>query len=67
MRLLPLALGTVIEETPDVRRFQAIKTSPKLIEVRLKRHLAATLRRSGMRLTDGCENISRHREQLRSL
>jgi phenylacetate-CoA ligase len=27
VRLLPLALGTVIEETPDVRRFQAIKTS----------------------------------------
>jgi phenylacetate-CoA ligase len=27
VRVLPLALGTVIEETPDVRRFQAIKTA----------------------------------------
>ena len=67
VRLLPLALGTVIEETPDVRRFQAIKTAPKLLEVRLERHLAPILRRSGVRLTDGCENISRQREQLRSL
>ena len=41
VRLLPLALGTVIEETPDVRRFQAIKTSPKLIEVRLETSLGA--------------------------
>ena len=41
MRLLPLALGTVIEETPNVRRFQAIKTAPKLIEVRLQTSLGA--------------------------
>jgi phenylacetate-coenzyme A ligase PaaK-like adenylate-forming protein len=41
VRLLPLALGTVIEETPDVRRFQAIKTVPKLIEVRLETSLGA--------------------------
>ena len=26
IRLLPLALGTVIEETPGVHRFQAIQT-----------------------------------------
>jgi phenylacetate-coenzyme A ligase PaaK-like adenylate-forming protein len=36
VRLLPLALGTVIEETPGVRRFQAIKTSPKKLSVRLE-------------------------------
>ena len=36
VRLLPLALGTVIEETPGVRRFQAIKTAPKTLSVRLE-------------------------------
>jgi phenylacetate-coenzyme A ligase PaaK-like adenylate-forming protein len=36
VRLLPLALGTVIEETPGVRRFQAIKTKPKTLSVRLE-------------------------------
>ena len=41
VKLLPLALGTVIEETPDVRRFQAIKTGPELIEVRLETSLGA--------------------------
>ena len=41
VRLLPLALGTVIEETSDVRRFQAIKTAPKLIEVRLETSFGA--------------------------
>ena len=29
VRLLPLALGTVIEETPDVRRFQAAQDRPE--------------------------------------
>ena len=41
VRLLPLALGTVIEETPGVRRFQAIKTSPKTLSVRLEVEPAA--------------------------
>jgi len=36
VELLPLALGTVIEETPGVRRFQAIKTTPKTLSVRLE-------------------------------
>ena len=36
VRLLPLALGAVIEETPGVRRFQAIKTAPKALSVRLE-------------------------------
>ena len=43
VKLLPLVLppGTVIEETPDVKRFQAIKTGPELIEVRLETSLGA--------------------------
>jgi len=41
VRLLPLALGTVIEETPGVRRFQAIKTSPQTLSVRLEVEPAA--------------------------
>jgi phenylacetate-CoA ligase len=36
VRLLPLALGTVIEETPGIRRFQAIKTAPKVLSIRLE-------------------------------
>lgn len=34
--LLPLALGTVIEETPGVRRFQVIQTGPETLTVRLE-------------------------------
>lgn len=34
--VLPLALGTVIEETPGVRRFQAIRTGPGNLTVRLE-------------------------------
>ncbi len=34
--VLPLALGTVIEETADVRRFQAIRTGPRSLTVRLE-------------------------------
>ncbi|AXJ11846.1 CoF synthetase [Arthrobacter sp. PM3] len=34
--VLPLALGTVIEETPGVRRFQAIRTGPRQLTVRLE-------------------------------
>jgi phenylacetate-coenzyme A ligase PaaK-like adenylate-forming protein len=34
--ILPLALGTVIEETPGVRRFQAIHTGPSALSVRLE-------------------------------
>ena len=34
--VLPLALGTVIEETPGVRRFQAIRTDPGTVTVRLE-------------------------------
>ncbi len=33
--VLPLALGTVIEETPGVRRFQVIRSSPSAVSVRL--------------------------------
>jgi hypothetical protein len=33
--VLPLALGTVIEETPGVRRFQAIRTGPRTLRLRL--------------------------------
>jgi phenylacetate-coenzyme A ligase PaaK-like adenylate-forming protein len=36
IRLLPLALGTVIEETPGVHRFQAIQTDATTITVRLQ-------------------------------
>jgi phenylacetate-coenzyme A ligase PaaK-like adenylate-forming protein len=34
--VLPLALGTVIEETRGVRRFQAIRTAPETLTVRLE-------------------------------
>ena len=34
--VLPLALGTVIEETAGVRRFQAIRTGPRSLTVRLE-------------------------------
>ncbi|WLQ05113.1 phenylacetate--CoA ligase family protein [Arthrobacter oryzae] len=34
--VLPLALGTVIEETPGVRRFQAVRTGPGNLTVRLE-------------------------------
>jgi hypothetical protein len=34
--VLPLALGTVIEETNGVRRFQAIRTGPRSLTVRLE-------------------------------
>ncbi|WP_322861220.1 phenylacetate--CoA ligase family protein [Mycobacterium europaeum] len=34
--VLPLALGTVVEETPGVRRFQVIRTSPLAVTVRLE-------------------------------
>ena len=43
VRLLPLALRTVIEETPGVRRFQAIKTVPKLLSIRLEAEPGADL------------------------
>lgn len=36
VQILPLALGTVIEETPGVRRFQAIRTGPRTLSVRLE-------------------------------
>ena len=34
--VLPLALGAVIEETPGVRRFQAIRAGPRRLSVRLE-------------------------------
>jgi phenylacetate-coenzyme A ligase PaaK-like adenylate-forming protein len=34
--VLPLALGTVVEETPGVRRFQAIRTGMRQLTVRLE-------------------------------
>ena len=34
--VLPLALGTVIEETAGVRRFQAIRTGPRSLTMRLE-------------------------------
>ena len=36
VRLLPLALGSVVEETPGVRRFQAVKDGPRSLKVRLE-------------------------------
>lgn len=36
VRILPLALGTVVEETPGVRRFQAIRTDSRTVRVRLE-------------------------------
>jgi phenylacetate-coenzyme A ligase PaaK-like adenylate-forming protein len=34
--ILPLALGTVVEETPGVRRFQVLQTGPSTLSVRLE-------------------------------
>lgn len=34
--VLPLALGTVVEETPGVRRFQAVRTAPDALVLRLE-------------------------------
>lgn len=34
--VLPLALGTVVEETPGVRRFQAIQAAPESLAVRIE-------------------------------
>lgn len=45
VKLLPLALATVIEETPGVRRFQAIKTAPQTLSVRLEAEPPADDRR----------------------
>jgi len=36
VRLLPLALATVVEETPGVRRFQIIQIAPAKLSVRLE-------------------------------
>ncbi len=36
VHVLPLALGTVIEETPGVRRFQAVRTDPRTVELRVE-------------------------------
>lgn len=36
VNVLPLALGTVIEEIPGVRRFQAIRMDPRTVRVRLE-------------------------------
>ena len=36
VRILPLALATVVEETPGVHRFQAIGAGPKTLTVRLE-------------------------------
>ncbi len=41
--VLPLALGTVIEETAGVRRFQAIRTGPATLTVRLETWPGAAL------------------------
>lgn len=36
VRVLPLALSTVIEETPGVARFQAIQTGPDALRIRIE-------------------------------
>ena len=36
MKLLPLALETVVEETPGLRRFQLIQTGPRTLTLRLE-------------------------------
>lgn len=36
VRILPLALGAVVEETPGVHRFQAVGTGPRTLTVRLE-------------------------------
>jgi phenylacetate-coenzyme A ligase PaaK-like adenylate-forming protein len=55
VRLLPLALGTVIEETSGVRRFQAIKTAPKALSVRLEVEPGANPQRVWEALTSRLE------------
>ncbi len=34
--LMPMALATVVEETPGVQRFQVIQTAPKTLRLRLE-------------------------------
>ena len=34
--LLPMGIATVVEETPGVRRFQAIQTGPSALQIRLE-------------------------------
>ena len=36
VKILPLALGTVVEETPGVHRFQAVGVGPRILSVRLE-------------------------------
>jgi phenylacetate-coenzyme A ligase PaaK-like adenylate-forming protein len=36
VKLLPLALETVVEETPGLRRFQLIQTGPRALSLRLE-------------------------------
>lgn len=36
IKILPLALATIVEETPGVSRFQAIQTGPQIVEFRLE-------------------------------
>jgi len=36
VHLLPMALATIIEETPGVRRFQVIQTAPATLRIRLE-------------------------------
>ncbi|MFF1384952.1 phenylacetate--CoA ligase family protein [Arthrobacter sp. NPDC058288] len=50
--VLPLALGTVIEETPGVRRFQAIRTGPGNLTVRLEAWPGAALTGVRMAVTE---------------
>jgi len=40
VHILPLALWSVINETPGVLRFQAIQTAPERLEIRLKAKIA---------------------------
>lgn len=35
VRLLPLAIGAIVEETPGVYRFQIVQTTPTSVQVRL--------------------------------
>lgn len=36
VKLLPLALETVVEETPGLRRFQLVQTGPRTLELRME-------------------------------
>jgi phenylacetate-CoA ligase len=71
--VLPLALGSVVEETPGVRRYQAIQTGPSSLSVRLEDERGADARQvwtavehrlHGFLSRQGLDDVTVHRDPL---